>query len=211
MSNIGLFVGGSWHDFARFAECVARWLGGDAERLLVLPPSALAKLDELPCSTAILYTCLDEHTPLRHAPEDLEALETFVRRGGGLVALHATAVAAKQHQRLANLIGGHFESHPPKGRFLVSPARSPSPVTHGFAPFEVNDERYELTVHEDVSVELTTDVDERALPLAWTRLEERGRVYYLSLGHDESVWNEPSYSALLLRAVRWATPDASGT
>jgi type 1 glutamine amidotransferase len=204
MSNIGLFVGGSWHDFARFAEYVARWLGEDAERLLVLPPSALAKLDELACSTAILYTCLDEHTPIRHAPEDLEALENFVRRGGGLVALHATAVAAKQHRRLAKLIGGHFESHPPKGRFLVSP------VPHGLLPFEVEDERYELRVHEGVSVELTTDVDGRTLPLAWTRLEERGRVYYLSLGHDESAWNEPSYSTLLLRAVRWATPNASG-
>lgn len=208
-ANIGLVMGGSWHDFERFSEHIATWLGDDARRVQLLPPNGLSRLDELQCAAAILYTCLDDHTPLRHDATNLLALRSWVQRGGGLVALHATAVAAKEHPELAALLGGHFESHPPKQRFLVSPARADCALARGLKAFEIEDERYELTLRPDVSVELTTDVDGRVLPLAWTRSEGLGRVAYVSLGHDESAWREPAYSTLVVRALRWATSSAA--
>lgn len=201
-TDVALLCGGSWHDFSLFASHAERWVREARRgRLQALPPGSLSDLANLGCSTAILYTCFDEHTELDHSENELQALEAWVDAGGALLALHASAVAANRHPRLARLLGGRFISHPPKAPFLVSAAAADDPLAYGITPFEVEDERYELHWDAGVRVHLTTQSDDRLLPLAWSRSHGRGNVVYIALGHDESSWGLPAYEALMRRAL----------
>jgi type 1 glutamine amidotransferase len=42
-------------------------------------------------------------------------------------------------------------------------------------------------------------------PVAWARMEGKGRVYYTILGHSEEDWNSPVFRQMILGAVRWTT------
>jgi type 1 glutamine amidotransferase len=42
-------------------------------------------------------------------------------------------------------------------------------------------------------------------PVAWARMEGKGRVYYTSLGHAEETWQNPVFRQMLLGALRWVT------
>ena len=41
-------------------------------------------------------------------------------------------------------------------------------------------------------------------PVAWTRTEGRGKVFYTSLGHREDVWTNPVWQKHLLGGIAWA-------
>jgi type 1 glutamine amidotransferase len=41
------------------------------------------------------------------------------------------------------------------------------------------------------------------VPIAWCKDYGQGKAFYISLGHDESVWANPKYQECLLGAVKW--------
>lgn len=199
--DVALFSGGSWHDFDKFGDFARSWVEHAGGRLRPFEPAALGEIAELGCATALLYTCFDEHTELDHTEAELRAFDAWTRSGGRVLGLHASAVAARRHPLLANLLGGRFVSHPPKGRFVVSPSVADDPISGGLGPFEIDDERYELALRGDVRVHLTTPGDSALLPLAWSRGHDQGKVTYLALGHDETSWQLPAYETLVTRAL----------
>jgi type 1 glutamine amidotransferase len=42
-------------------------------------------------------------------------------------------------------------------------------------------------------------------PVAWTRLQGKGRVYYTTMGHTAAIWADPAFQQMLLGGIRWAT------
>jgi type 1 glutamine amidotransferase len=55
---------------------------------------------------------------------------------------------------------------------------------------------------KDLHLLLTT---EDTAPVAWTRLEGRGRVFYTTLGSTAETWKDENFRALLFGAIRWTT------
>jgi type 1 glutamine amidotransferase len=41
-------------------------------------------------------------------------------------------------------------------------------------------------------------------PLAWTREQGNGRVYYNALGHFAATWGQPLFQQQILGAILWA-------
>lgn len=41
-------------------------------------------------------------------------------------------------------------------------------------------------------------------PLAWARLQGKGRVAYNAMGHREDVWDSAAYQSMLVGMIRWA-------
>ena len=41
-------------------------------------------------------------------------------------------------------------------------------------------------------------------PATWARMQQKGRVFYTSMGHREDVWENPLYQGLLTGAIHWA-------
>jgi hypothetical protein len=52
----------------------------------------------------------------------LESLDDFVRRGGGLLAIHSASASFKQEARYFQILGGRFVGHGPVEAFQLQPA-----------------------------------------------------------------------------------------
>jgi uncharacterized protein len=45
---------------------------------------------------------------------------------------------------------------------------------------------------------------DRDFPIAWIKNYGRGRVFYSTLGHLDSSWDDPRIQQMYLEAIRWS-------
>ena len=117
------------------------------------------------------------------------------------------------------MTGGQWVAHPGDDgtRYRVRITEQNHPITRGVGDFDVVSEQYYLHLDPAVKVLATTrfpvadgphvpngPVD---MPVLWTKLFGRGRVFYSSIGHTpEAVASEP-HLTLLRRGFTWAARD----
>jgi type 1 glutamine amidotransferase len=153
------------------------------------------------------------------------ALLAAIRNGQGFVGLHcASDTFHSGGERLATqaepdpyiaMLGGEFLGHGSQqpGRVRVADPSFAGLRDLGEA-FAVTEEWYSLkNFARDLHVVLVLetaamqepDYQRPPYPLAWARLEGRGRVYYNAMGHREDVWASDRFHQMLAGAVQWAT------
>jgi len=49
------------------------------------------------------------------------------------------------------------------------------------------------------------------MPLAWAKNYGKGRVFYSSLGHDASVWDNRDVAQMYFEAIKWALGMTEGS
>lgn len=163
--------------------------------------------------------------------ESKAALLDFVRRGGGIVGIHAATDSCYHWPEWGSMMGGYFDSHPwtwdrtvtilneePGHPFNAPFARQPS--------FSIQDEIYQLkapysrTTHR-VILSLDTrrsDFDDPAIApkikrtdgdfaISQLRTYEKGRVFYCSLGHNHAVYWNRAILGHYLAGIQWALGD----
>jgi len=140
----------------------------------------------------------------RIADATLDALEDFVERGGGLLAVHAASASFKESERWRALLGGRFVRHGPIHRFRIEPSQPADPIFAGLGPFEVRDELYRHEWTPDARIHFHTEVDGQREPVVWTREHGHGRVAYVSLGHVAGALRSEPAAEILRRALTWA-------
>ena len=139
--------------------------------------------------------------------EQWAALESFVLGGGGYIGIHNATDTFKNQPEAIKMIGGIFVTHPEQLDVPVE-ITAKHAVTEGVEPFTVHDELYILEHHPETYTLLAKTPAEGTQPIAWVRDEGEGRVFYLSLGHNTEVYDNPNYAKLLQRGVQWATHSA---
>lgn len=219
--------GGPLHDFTATTAAVVEALADVGVRSTVIddPHDALRTLAARPGSWDLVTVNAlrwrmgsDRHAHLRDRwafsvrDDEVEALETHVRQGGGLLACHTAAICFDGHPRWAACLGATWawerSSHPPHGPALVSPtpAGERHPITAGTAAFTTVDEVYGfLDLAPDLEPLLTSAHGGVAHPVLWARTVGRGRVVTDLLGHDATAVNQPDHRRVLQRAARWLT------
>jgi type 1 glutamine amidotransferase len=128
------------------------------------------------------------------------------------------------------LLGGFFKFHWNDGQAITYKIDDPgSPLTAPFAgkaPFVVADETYTFgrEVYSRKNLRVLTSVDMAAMsdedkakeqfprpdgdhPLSWIRAEQKGRVFYMSHGHNEKVYANPVLLQHLLAGIQYAIGD----
>ena len=134
------------------------------------------------------------------------ALVSYVRRGGGLLAVHSGTAGYGEAAALRGLLGGVFDHHPAQCPVTVS-AQGSHPVVEGVEPFTVQDEHYHMILDDPAAeVFLTTTSEHGQQPGGWSRREGRGRVVVLTPGHNLEVWLQPGFQKLLRNAMAWCNP-----
>jgi type 1 glutamine amidotransferase len=147
-------------------------------------------------------------------------LLSFVREDGkGFLGTHSATDTLYKWPEYGELIGGYFDLHPWHQEVTVRVEDRTFPATRHLPPtFSITDEIYQfknwsrdrvkvLMSLDPGSVDLTkkevrrTDQD---FAVAWYRQYGKGRVFYCSLGHRESVWDRPDMQKMWLEALRWA-------
>jgi type 1 glutamine amidotransferase len=136
-----------------------------------------------------------------------DALLEFVRGGGGYAGVHPaadlTAGVDEPDPEMEALLGGMFLDHPDQTDLPVHVVAD-HPITEGVEEFEVYDEPYRLR-YGDVDVLARMEHPELGdMPVAWVKPYGDGRVFYCSLGHDESALEHDSVRRLVSRGALWA-------
>ncbi|HUF07850.1 MAG TPA: ThuA domain-containing protein [Rhodothermales bacterium] len=142
------------------------------------------------------------------------ALLDAVAGGMGMMALHGNASSFLDSRPHKFMLGGQFVGHPGGNEITYAVTfLGNDPLVEGLDDITITSEQYYLLIDPAVKVLATTIVDGGDLewlrgvqmPVAWKRTWGNGRVFYCALGHSVDVLENASVSALLKRAVRWAT------
>ncbi|WP_458388926.1 ThuA domain-containing protein [Sphingomonas sp. F9_3S_D5_B_2] len=141
-----------------------------------------------------------------------DALQGFVRHGGGILAIHAAADSHYNWPWYGKMIGGHFARHPtgtPQGIVHVTPGLG-SIVAGLGATKSRTDEWYYFDDYDPTSRLLMTldpasisEKDVNPNPASWTREVEGGRVFYTAMGHTRESYSDPWFLRHLANGLDW--------
>ena len=141
---------------------------------------------------------------------EADAIDRYVRSGGGLLACHTAVICFDGNARWAGCIGATWNwdrsSHPPVGpaRIVATSAATDHPITRGITEFTTIDEVYGfLDEAPDLIPLLTSSHGGRDHPVLWARSVGEGRVVTDLLGHDAAAMTQPVHLEILRRAARW--------
>lgn len=202
----------AWHDFSATSAEVARILTRMGLEVAVRPltPPGVAQLDgsDLLVVNAGGKGDAPDDEPEQAWADAYATLAAFRRRGGPLLALHASAMTLQGWSAWPGWVGGRWvqdrSMHPPIGEAAVLVSDREHPVTRGLADFTVFDERYSMLDRApSVRVLLQHEHEGQHEPLAWVLDDAGGRRVYDALGHDVRSYASPGRADLLEREVRW--------
>jgi type 1 glutamine amidotransferase len=151
-------------------------------------------------------------------------LETFLRRGGGIVCLHDAVVTAREPQWFKTIVGGAWENGVAKyfeGENTYYYVNAEHPITIGASNFTITDEVYwNLHMMPDAQVlavsmqppaagAATAAAIPTLIPQMWVYHGQLPggqpyRAFVSLLGHHFSTFASPHVRGIILRGIAWA-------
>ncbi|MGE5610995.1 MAG: ThuA domain-containing protein [Bacillota bacterium] len=149
--------------------------------------------------------------------EQVNAVCNAVKNGVGIAGCHGGLCDAfREATEWQFMTGGQWVAHPGDDglRYRVNIADQASPITAGIRDFDVVSEQYYLHVDPAVKVLAKTRFPVAdgphvgngpvEMPVAWTKVYGKGRVYYNALGHHADVLEKEPVLTLMRRGFLWA-------
>jgi hypothetical protein len=136
--------------------------------------------------------------------ERRNALQQFLRRGGGILAIHAAADSHYHWPWYGRMIGGHFARHPagtPTGTVRVAATGQTQRRTDEWYYFDDYDPTSRLLATLDPATIGEPDVNPN--PVEWRRTVDGGRVFYTAMGHTTASYSEPWFLKQLAGGLDW--------
>lgn len=217
MTKKALVLKGGWdgHEPEKVAARFARML--EAEGFQVEIADQLEVLENLD-KIKSLHLLVPVWTMGKISKEQVQVVSEAVGNGTGIVGCHGGMCDAFRENTLWQFItGGNWVAHPGNNglEYTVEFKNSSSPLIQGLNDFKIKSEQYYLHVDPAVEVLATTrfplangfhrtngPVD---MPVVWAKRWGWGRVYYCSLGHDNTIFDHPTASELMRRGFLWAS------
>jgi uncharacterized protein len=154
-------------------------------------------------------------------------LAAFVHdEGKGFVAAHIALTAFESWPEFGELLGARYDGHPwgsAAGMVINEDPAFPATKHFGAVSFAFSDEFYQPKAfsREKAHVLLRLDVSKMPantelhrtdgdFPLAWAKTYGKGRVFYSSLGHAASTWDNRDVQQMYLEAIKWALGMTEG-
>lgn len=191
------------HDHPRFLQDWTKLLndrGAKTDGAMEFPTEAqLEKTDVL-----VLYAA--EGGTIK--TEQRAYLEKFLKRGGGIVAIH-DSVCGTDPQWFKTIIGGAWEHGHAKwleGNVNIYFLDKDHPITRGISNFEFKDEiYYDLHMMPDAKI-LASSFHSvfNIAPQMWVYEKNPYRAFVCIQGHEYSSFNLPQFRTILLRGIAWA-------
>ena len=198
-----LLLGGQtmeYHQFRIFAPIMTTLF-----REIGMEVDATEDLATLTPENLHAYAGIVNYTTARDITDtQYDALLQFVRGGGGYIGVHCASDTFRNQPDSKRLLGGRFVEHPPQLDIVVEIADPAHPITGPLSSFTVFDELYTLDDDPTQYHLLARSPSHGLQPVAWTRDEELGRVFYVSIGHNAETYANPLSRRLLQRGVQWA-------
>ncbi len=164
--------------------------------------------DSLKAYSGIVFANSDGDLPLA----DRDAFLAWLESGGAVVGIHGAAVTLRTWPAFVALLGGEFDYHREQAKVEVRVLDPMHPATEGLAsPFDLFDEIYLYKSFDRSRVNVLLALDRHPntgepgfYPLAWTREQGKGRVFYTGPGHRDDVVQAAWFARHLHGGIRWA-------
>ncbi len=216
MAKRALVTWGGW--MGHEPDKVAQLFAGDlrAEGFEVEVTDSLACFDDLEALTA-LSLIVPIWTISTVAQRRTKNVAEAVAEGVGLAGCHGGMCDAFRNDVLWQFMtGAQWVAHPGNDgvEYRVRITDPANPLVAGIGDFDVKTEQYYLHIDPAVKVHAVTDfplVDGPhaangpvAMPVAFTKMWGKGRVYYNALGHQANVIDHGPAREMLRRGMIWA-------
>jgi type 1 glutamine amidotransferase len=147
------------------------------------------------------------------------ALLNFVHSGRGFLGLHSSTDTFYTWPDYLDLVGGYFDGHPWHQNVSIEVVDPSDPIVAFLGnSLQFDDEIYQIRDFDYRGSHVLLRLDPSSVdlqkpgvhqrpygwPLAWTRFYGHGRVFYLALGHEASVWKHARYQQILGKAILWS-------
>jgi type 1 glutamine amidotransferase len=157
------------------------------------------------------------------SPQQKTDLLSFVHDDGkGFIGAHSAIDAFYNWPEYGEMMGAYFDNHP--WGVMEAPIIVEEPAFPGMKhlPMELTllDEIYVPTnaPYSRRNVDVLARLDPRKIdlkvrdlhrtdadfPVAWVKNYGKGRVFYSSLGHLDSSWDDPRIQQMYLEAIKWS-------
>jgi len=141
-----------------------------------------------------------------------DAFLAWIESGKALVGIHAAADTFHGWPAFISLLGAEFDYHKEQAKVKVLIDDPKSPDTEGLvAPIELFDEIYLYKSFDRARVHMLLSLDRHPntgepgfYPIAWTREQGKGRVFYTAPGHRDEVVDSEWFGRHLLGGIRWS-------
>ena len=156
------------------------------------------------CDVMLLFT-----RRLTPPPEQLERVKKYLQSGRPVVGIRTASHAFQNWLDLdKDVLGGNYKGHFGKGALtkihLADKAKGHA-ILAGFMAFDSEGTLYKNTgLAKDCDVLLTGSIPDQSEPIAWTRINNGGRVFYTSLG-DQRDFENDSFLRLIVNALYWTS------
>ena len=157
-------------------------------------------------------------------PEDVREYflnDWLKQEGHGFIGAHSATDTYHNYKPYWDMIGGTFNGHPWNAgdtvTITVHDKEHPASKPWG-DEIEIQDEIYQFKnwQPEKVRVLMSLNMAKTKLkkpyhvPIAWVKEYGDGKVFYISLGHNEHVWENPSYMKSILGGIKWILGHEKG-
>ncbi|MBN1399951.1 MAG: ThuA domain-containing protein [Anaerolineae bacterium] len=140
--------------------------------------------------------------------EQLRPLLEAVRSGVGIAGVHGgMGDSFRQETEYQYMVGGQWVAHPGNDgvEYVVHIEDVDDPIIAGLHDFTVKSEHYFMHVDPGNHVLATTKFGDTVMPVTWTKMYGKGRVFYSSLGHVAQVFEQdPQILEMVVRGMLWA-------
>jgi len=163
--------------------------------------------------------------PMEDAALEYVFKDWVQQKGHGFVGVHSAADTLEDYEPYWEMLGASFIVHPwtSNSTVTVKVLDPDNPISKSWGnEFSIKDEIYEFNhwQPEKVRVLMSLDLaktDNRAalkmvkgkqgvnpfIPIAWCKEYGQGKVFHISLGHNEGVWSDPRYQQSLVGGIKW--------
>jgi type 1 glutamine amidotransferase len=207
-----LIVWGGWqgHDPEECAAIYRRWLHEDGFSVRVENnPEVFLEPEIKDLSLIVPCTTMDKIS--REAANNLAAA---IEGGVGMGGHHGTMGDSFHDSPVYQFItGGQWVAHPGNViDYTVDVTKPDDPIMAGIKSFPYTSEQYYMHVDPANEVLATTTftgdhspwINGVVMPVVWKKMYGQGRVFYSSLGHRATEFDNPNMATILRRGINWA-------
>jgi uncharacterized protein len=171
----------------------------------------------------MFYTTGDRRSwPLDDAMFDYFLNDWLTQKGHGFVGIHSATDTLKDYKPYWDMVGGTFNNHPwtANSKVTVVVNDSDHPISKPWgSEFTITDEIYQFKNWQPEKTHVLMSLDigrsvfnagiSRAIrepfhvPIAWCKQVGEGRMFYMSLGHNESTWADERFHDSMLGGIKW--------
>lgn len=165
---------------------------------------------------------LSEAQVMKKAAKLEKNLLSFVKKGGGLIAVHGGIVMQNNSSEFSRMLGGSFDYHPPQQKLELNIFDPAHPVTKPFcgnsfihideAYFFKNaysDKNFRPLLYMNISkIEgVKHETEDTVAFVSWIKPYGKGRVFYTSPSHNAQSYAHAEMLLFYLNGIQYALGD----